>query len=281
MIAYWNNTYLPAEEITLSAFDLGVLRGYGVFDVMRTESGKPYNIEKHWARFVNSAQRLNLTIPVTQSEFTEILTHLVTRNVTPAIPDVNLRVVLTGGVSTDAFSPEPGKETFFVLVTPFVRLAKEMYEEGGKLITLEYQRDIPEAKITNYVTAIQNSKLKKEAGAVEILFTKNGLVTEASTSNFFAVINGTLVTAKEGVLLGTTRNLLITLAKENGIPVEERDVTLEEVLSADEAFITAVNKFVVPIVTIDTHIIGSGEPGDLTQKMSKLLEESIENSLSV
>lgn len=281
MIAYWNNTYLPAEEITISAFDLGILRGYGVFDVMRTESGKPYNISKHWARFVNSAKVLNLTIPVTESEFSEILTNLVAKNVTPETPDVNLRVVLTGGASNDAFHPEPGKETFFVLATPFSRLPKELYEEGGKLVTLEYQRNLPEAKITNYITAIQNSKIKKEAGATEILFIKNGLVTEASTSNFFAVIDNTLVTAKEGVLLGTTRNLLITLAKENGIEVEERNITLEEVLGADEAFITAVNKYILPIVTIDSHTIGNGKPGVMTQKLNKLLEESIKTSLTI
>lgn len=275
MIAYWNGSYLPSEEITLSAFDLGVLRGYGVFDVMRTESGKPYNIEKHWERFVNSAKTLDLTVPVTKEEFTEILHQLAERNITKEIPELNYRAVLTGGTSSDAFHPEAGKETFFILATPFVRLAPENYENGAKLMTLEYQRELAEAKITNYTKAIQNSKAKKEAQALEILFVKNGAVKEASTSNFFAVINNTLVTAKEDILLGTTRNLVIQLAKENGIAVEERDPSLGEVLNADEAFITAVNKFIVPIVTIDDHTIGNGKPGDVTQRMTALLQESI------
>lgn len=278
MIAYWNNKYLPAEEITLSAFDLGVLRGYGVFDVMRTENGVPYNIEKHWKRFVNSARMLNLTIPVNENEFNTILSTLAEKNCTQETPELNFRAVLTGGPSQDAFHPEPGKETFFILVTPFISLPEDMYTEGVKLITVEYQRELAEAKVTNYIKAIQHSERKKELGALEILFVKNSFVKEASTSNFFAVINNTLVTAKEDILLGTTRNLVIQLAKENGIAVEERDPSLEEVLNGHEAFITAVNKYIVPVVTINDHAIGSGKPGSITQKLMDLLQESIKQS---
>ncbi len=277
MIAYWNNKYLPAEEITLSPFDLGILRGYGVFDVMRTENGKPYGIKKHWTRFVNSAAMLGLTIPVTESEFGEILHNLAEKNVSSETPELNFRAVLTGGPSEDAFHPEPGKETFYILATPFTKLPISLYTDGSKLVTLEYQRDLPEAKITNYTKAIQNSKIRQEKDALEILFIKNGIVKEASTSNFFAVIGETLVTAESDVLRGTTRNLIIELAKEHGMTVEERKITLEEVLAADEAFITAVNKYVVPVVRIDDQTIGSGKPGAITKKISELLQESIQS----
>lgn len=267
MIAYWDGSYVPDEEIKISPFDLGVLRGYGVFDVLRTENGKPYNVENHWKRFVNSASILGLEIPVDKEGFEEILTTLAEKNITPDVPKLNLRVVLTGGPSSDCFHPERGKETFFVLATPFVHLAESNYSQGARLVTLEYERELPEAKITNYIKAIQNRDLKKNAEAIEILFVKNGNVTEASTSNFFIVKNGILVTPKEKILRGTTRNLIIEEAQKNGWPVEERELTVAEVWEADEAFISAVNKGVVPVVRIDNQVIGSGKPGPITEKV--------------
>lgn len=276
MIAYWQGKLVEDSVIQISAFDLGVLRGYGVFDVMRTEGGKPYNVAKHWQRFTNSAALLGLTIPVTEAEFTDILERLAAANVSEAVPEINFRAVLTGGPSSDAFHPEQGKETFFILTTPFSLLPAQVYEVGAKLITLEHQRDLAEAKVTNYIKAIQNSEAKKEAGATEILFVKNGAVKEASTSNFFIVKNGSLITAKENILLGTTRNLVIELARAADIAVEERDPSLEETLAADEAFLTAVNKYVVPVTTIDDKTIGTGTPGTMTAQLAELLKNSIE-----
>ena len=276
MIAYWKGEYLPAEDITVSAFDLGVLRGYGVFDVMRTEHGKPYNLEKHWERFLRSATALNLTIPVTAEEFKTIITTLAEKNGATKDKELNFRAVLTGGPATDAFHPEPGKETFFVLTTPFVRLPESAYTQGSKVITLEHQRELAGAKITNYTKAIQHRQVKKESEALEILFVKEGRVKEASTSNFFAVINGVLVTAKDDVLLGTTRNLILKLAQENNIPFEERDPSLEEVLAGEEAFIAAVNKYIVPVTLINETVIGTGKPGAITEQLRSLLRESIQ-----
>jgi branched-chain amino acid aminotransferase len=279
MIAYWNGKFVEDSEISISAFDLGVLRGYGVFDVMRTENGKPYNTEKHWQRFTNSAKLLGLTIPVTEEEFKSTLLQLAEKNISEDVPNVNFRAVLTGGPSSDAFHPEKGRETFFILATPFSILGAEVYENGAKLITLEHQRDLAEAKVTNYIKAIQNSETKKQQGATEILFVKEGKVKEASTSNFFAVIHGKLVTAKENILLGTTRNLVIDIAQEAGLEVEERDPNLEEVLAADEAFLTAVNKYIVPVTRIDEQTIGSGKPGRVTSTLSNLLQKHIQESL--
>lgn len=151
MFAYWNGKIVDDSEIVISPFDLGVLRGYGVFDVMRTENQKVFNFEKHWQRFNNSAATLGLVVPVGKEECRVMLTDLIERNQHPDIQEFNIRMVLTGGVSADGFHPTPGKENMFVLFTPFVPLAGEVYTNGAKLITCEYQRNLPQAKITNYI----------------------------------------------------------------------------------------------------------------------------------
>lgn len=270
--AYWNGVILPADEIHISPFDLGVLRGYGVFDVMRTENGKPFLWERHWQRFEKSAQTLGLTLPVTMDEYHVILTDLLRKN---NLNKVSIRTVLTGGTSESAFLPD-GKETFMILITPFLAIDAKYHREGAKLVTLEYARDYPHAKITNYTAAISRANWRHEQEALEILFVRDGQALEASTSNFAIFQGDTLVAPKEGILLGVTRGLTLELARELGFKVEERDVMLEEVLRADEVLLTATNKYIVPVVHIDDTKIGDGRPGERTKKLMQAMQEFVE-----
>ncbi|MFC1609265.1 aminotransferase class IV, partial [Patescibacteria group bacterium] len=238
-----------------------------------TVNGKPFLLKEHWNRFINSAKELNLNIPVSEDEFKSVVERLIEDN---DLGEMNIRTVLTGGVSDDAFSLK-GEETLLVTVEKLKLPSDDIFKKGAKVITEDYKRFIPKAKISNYIAAIRKQDEKHGAGAIEIIYVDNGNVLEASTSNFFIVKNGEIVTTNKGILLGTIRNLVVDLATRDGFNVVEREVTMDEVLGADEAFLTATNKSIIPVVSVDENVIGSGEVGKTTKKLMDILENYLKN----
>jgi branched-chain amino acid aminotransferase len=264
--AYFNGRIIDEELVKISPRDIGFLRGYGVFDVMVTENRKPFLIKEHFVRLSGSAKELKLALPFDFKTFEKIANQLVNiNNFNKSI----IRTVITGGVSPDAFSP--GKITSLIMLEKFKPLPKRVYEKGAKIITIEFQRECPLAKITNYVEAIKNQPLKKKKKAIELLYVKNGKILEFSTSNIFIVKKGILTTPLNNVLSGTTRNQVIKLAAGK-YPVEKRDVKITELWNSDEVFLTATNKNIVPIVQVDGRIIGNGKVGDITKVMMKTFD---------
>ncbi|MFC1645323.1 aminotransferase class IV [Patescibacteria group bacterium] len=266
---YFNGEFIKLGDIKINPYDLGFLRGYGVFDVMRTVNGKPFLIKEHWDRLVNSAKELNLNISVSEKEFNDIVERLIENN---DLGEMNIRTVLTGGVSDDAFSLK-GEETLLVTVEKLKLPVKDVFKKGARVITEDYKRFIPRAKISNYIAAIRRQDKKHRAGAIEIIYIDDGNVLEASTSNFFIVKDGEVMTTRKGILLGTIRNLVIDLAKKNGLSVAEREISVDEMLKADEAFITATNKGIIPIISIDDKLIGNGKVGGTTKKLMSIFGE--------
>lgn len=270
---YFNGKITALDKIKISPYDLGILRGYGVFDAMCTKNGKPFLLNDHWKRLQNSARELNLKIPVSRKEFQEIVTKLLKLN---GFKKSYVRTILTGGISKDAFTP-CGKETFFILMERFCPLPSSVFSKGANIITLEYQRDFPRAKTTAYIIALKKQKLKEKKKSLEIVYLKRGRVLEASTSNIFIVKNKVLVTPKDDILLGTTRNLIVKLARQDKLKILERKITLKELFSADEVFLTATNKDIVPVVKVDGKKIGDGKVGKITKELMKIFQKFAEN----
>ena len=271
---YLNGKIVETKKASVGVYDLGILRGYCVFDVMCTQNGKPFLLEEHWKRFQNSAKELNLEIPVSFEKYKSIISKLLKIN---KFQKSTIRTLLSGGESSDGFSLENGKETFYVLVEKFKDLPIDLYEKGASVVSLEYFRNFPKAKIANYIAAIKNQERKRQAGALEIIYFKNGKVLEAATSNFFVVKNGKIITTKDGILIGITRNLVIELARKNGFRVVEKDVLAKELFSADEIFLSATNKNIVPIVKIDKKKIKNGKVGEVTKKIMKSFEDFVKS----
>jgi branched-chain amino acid aminotransferase len=146
------------------------------------------------------------------------------------------------------------------------------YTDGCSLTVFEEQRRFPESKTTNYIQAVLLQKARKKAGAIEILYVAGGKVLEAATSNFFIVKNRRLITAKERVLPGITRKVAIKVSRPY-FKVEERDVTVEEMYKADEAFITSSFKEIVPIVKIGSKKVGNGKVGEVSKQVMKLFRD--------
>jgi branched-chain amino acid aminotransferase len=268
--SYLNGKILPYSNTFVHISDLGLLRAYGVFDYLRTYNGRPFLLEKHLARFENSARELNFRLPLSKKEITRII-HLLLKK-SNLDRDAGIRLLLTGGKSADGITIT--KPTFAVTIEKLVPVPQKLYTTGVKLITNDFQRETPLVKTTNYKNAIKANREKLQAQAHEILYCAKGRILETTRNNFFIFKGNTLVTAKENVLHGITRGFVISLAREN-FRVEERDLLVKELPHASEAFITGTTRKILPVVQVNDRMIGNGKPGENSLRLLKLFEEKI------
>ena len=269
-VCYLNGAIIPLRDAKVGILDLGVLRGFGVYDGLTSFSGKPFHFKDHWQRFSIAAQTLGLTLPRTGEEVQDAMCTLIAHNAPGA--RANLRMVLTGGEANGGLESVSGRETLFITAEAAVPLPAALYERGGKLMQHEHQRLMPEIKTTNYITAVMLQKKRAATDAVEILYTNSGRVLECATSNVFVVKGNTISTPDTNILKGVTRKMVLDLAQD-AYPTEERSISTDEIFAADEVFITGSFKDIVPIVSIDGRIIGSGAPGTITRDMMKRFAE--------
>lgn len=268
-IYYIAGRFLPAGKAALPINDLALLRGYGVFDFIRTYGGRPFLLEEHIARLEESARLIRLPFPRPPEEVIDIVRQTLERN---PRRESNIRVIVTGGPSPDFLMPS-GRPRLLVLVSALQPFPRQWYERGVKVITVRGRRPIPSAKTLNYLSTIVALQQAAEEGAVEaILVDRGGRVREGQTATVFVWLGGRLVTNEKGVLPGVTRSLVLKLAS-SVFPVEIRDFTLGELLAAEEVFMTATNKEVVPIVRIDETTIAAGCPGERTKKIMSLFSD--------
>ena len=270
---FLNGKIIPREEAVVSLDDIGLLRGYSVFDSLRTYHGKPFLLDEHLQRLRNSAKALSLKVPATDSEIEKIIIELLKEN---KFENAQIRILLTGGKAMSGFSFDPARPTFAILVDQLTLPSADLYVSGGKLITKTYLRPDSAAKTTNYVTAVALAQEYKRKKAVDVLYVFNDNVLECSTSNFFLIKGNKLITSKDDILLGTTRNFLLKLLAYEFV-IEERVVKLNELAAADEVFITATSKEVLPIIQIDDMIIGEGKVGEKTKKIMEKYAAYVRN----
>lgn len=249
-LIYLNDQFIEGEKAMISPLDLSILRGYGVMDYLRTHHGKPFHLQKHLNRFVTSAEIVGLTVPKTIEEMEKIVEELIRRG---NFGETGIKLILTGGVSQDQLLPE-GPPTFFAVAYPFPAFPKRYFEEGIKIITECYQRPFPKSKTTQYLPAIMGMKRAAQEGAVDVLFhTEKGTLLETGTANFFAVKGGRVITPKEGILEGITREVAIELS--NAI---EQEISIKDIPFFEGAFLTSSNKEIMPVIQIDHHVINNG-----------------------
>lgn len=268
-----NGKFIDSSKALIRVNELGLLRGYGIFDYFRTYDRKPFHLEDHLNRFFKSASFFNLQPPFSVKEIEEIVLELIKRN--KNFRELGFRVVLTGGETSDGKTAV--KPTFLIMVAEPSFFPKEFYSNGIKILTFDYHREFPETKTTNYLLAVSRWREVLRKKAAEILYVWQGKVLEASTANFFMVKNKTLFTPQTDILKGVTRKLVIKLAKENKIKVIEKDISLKEALKADECFLAATDKEIMPVVKIDNQIIGNGRAGVQTKRLMELFEDLVEN----
>lgn len=259
---YLNGKIIPATKATVSINDIGLLRGYGIFDFLRTYNGRPFLMREHLDRFKKSAKALGLNVPVSPKKLEEIIGELIKKN---HFHESTVRLVLTGGIMSDGLKFNPRKPTLAVIVDEAHELPFNVYRKGVSLMTYEHQRNLAEAKTLNYITAVRLQPEREKRGAFEILYTSKGRILETTTSNILAFMGNVLIAPKKDILIGTTRNFVLQLAKQLGFKIIERDLRKLEIPKLAEVLLTASNKGIIPVVKIDKIRIGNGKPGELTQ----------------
>lgn len=267
-VYYVNGAYVDRDNALLPVTDLAILRGYGVFDYLRTYHGEPVSLEANVARLRQSATLIGLDYPWSDDEIAAIVRETLNHN---DYPESSIRIVVTGGSSPDNIMPN-GSPSLIVMVDAHKPNPDWWYTQGVKIVTANIARLYPGAKSINYIPAILARK-KADANAVEVIYTTDtGHVLEGTTSNLFLVMDGKLITPHlERVLPGITRRTIINAASKEFV-IEERDIDIDELYAANEAFITAANKRVVPVSTVDDRTIGDGQPGPVTQRVMALFD---------
>jgi branched-chain amino acid aminotransferase len=252
---YIDGKFLSEHDSFICVKDIIVLRGFGVFDFLITYAKRPFHLEEHVERLKNSARQIGLHIGLTNEEICRIVVQTVAKNAHHS--ESAIRILYSGGISSDGLNPE-GRGILMVLVTQKPEVPSHLYTEGAGVITVDAARFMPAAKSTCYLSAVLAAQAAKSQGAVEALYVdRDGRILEGSTTNFFCFIGERLITPRSDVLSGVTRSVVIELAGTL-YEVEQRDVYLSEVGQMQEAFITASNKEVMPVVSIDGQKISEG-----------------------
>lgn len=269
---YVGGQWVHPHEAVISINDVAVLRGYSVFEALRTYNRRPFHLDKHLTRLYHSAELIELGIPWSRETLAAIIREVIERN---TYRHAAIRMLVTGGESEDSILPT-GKPTLAVLITALGERDMERFVQGYKLITTRLQRTEPDAKTTNYLVAIRALKEAARRNASDALYVNElGHVLEATRSNFFIFQGDTLITPGAGVLKGITRNVVLDLAMER-FPIEERPILLDELALAHEAFITSSSKEIMPVVQINDLKIGKGLPGRRTYELEQRFIEMIE-----
>jgi D-alanine transaminase len=274
-IVFLNGEYLKADEAKVSVFDRGYMFGDGVYEVVPVVNYTVLDKEPFLERFDRSLRELDLKWPMSKNEFLKMIDELVKRN---DIKEGGVYMQVTRGVAPRDFAYPKNIET---TCTAFA-FKKEVIDNpkavsGVKVVMVEdirwKRRDVKSIALLGQCMAKEEATKK---GAYEGWMVEDGFVTEGTSSSAYIVKDNVIVTRplSNSILPGIRRKLLIEIANEHNIKIEERLFTPQEAFDADEAFLSSATTFVLPIVEIDGKNIGDGKPGPVFTKMRKMYIES-------
>ena len=268
-IAFVNGRFLPWKDATVSIDDRGFQFGDGVYEVVRTYRGAPFELAAHLDRLNRSAKELSLPQPYSKAQWKQWIDQGLGQ---AGYQEAKVYIQITRGAAPrdHAFPPEI-PPTVVMTIREIHPLKLQIRQDGVSARTCEDLRwgrcDIKSLNLLGNVLAREEAK---KAGVFEAILVKDGLVTEGSLSNVMAVQSGTIVTAPEGpqILSGVTRTIVLGLAEKEDLPVEERFLSVDSLYAADEVFLTGTTLEVLGVVQIDGRTIGSGRPGPITKTLA-------------
>lgn len=265
---YLNGSFIAAESAKVSVLDRGYLFGDGVYEVIPVYAGKVFLLDQHLQRLKNSLAAIGIDNPYDNQQWRALILQLVELN--GAGDQAVYLQVTRGAAPREHVFPSGVTPGVFIMSNPLAPVAEHWKKDGIRTITVEdirWQRCDIKA-----ISLLANCLMKQraeEAGAQEALLINSGMLTEGSASNAYVVIDNTLMTAPKSdkILPGITRDVIIDLAQQTGIPVQETFVSEIALRQADEIWISSSTKEVVPVTLIDNQPVGSGQPGPLWQQM--------------
>ncbi|OGO00324.1 MAG: hypothetical protein A2Y59_03665 [Chloroflexi bacterium RBG_13_52_14] len=281
-IVYLNGALVPRSQARISPFDLGFLYGFGLFETMRAYSGHIFRIHKHLERLRQSAALIGL--PLNAFDLEKACYDTLKAN---QLDDARTRLTVSMGEGEAVLDPpKHPRPTVLVIASSYNPPSAETYRNGYKAVVSSIRQNsqspLPRLKTVNYLNNILARREAKDAGADEaLLLNERNLLCEGSTSNVFLVSGGGMITpsVESGCLPGITRQVVLEITKELGIGIAQREVQLEELLRADEAFLTSSLIELMPLTEVNGKLIGEGKRGKLTQKLMVAYREIVRKEI--
>jgi branched-chain amino acid aminotransferase len=273
-VVYVNGTIEPAERAVVPVFDHGFLYGEGIYETLRTYGREPFLFDRHATRLRHSAALMALPVPFTDAQLERHVRD--TMAAQQATSELYIRILLTRGVGELSYDPAVcPTPTLVIIVKPFVPPSERTFTDGIRLSLVSLRRNHPDAlnPVIKSNNLMNNALAMQEAfrrGADEaLMLNQAGEIAECSQSNAFLVLDGAAVTPpiSAGLLPGVTREFVLELARETGVPAREARLTPADLERAEEVFITGTTREVTPVRAIDDHVVGTGSPGPITRQL--------------
>ena len=269
-LVYLNGSLVARDDARIAVLDYGFLYGFGLFETMRAYGGHVFRLDRHLDRLLRSAERLGIVVEG------EALERAVTETIRAnGLSDARIR--LTVSIGEGRVVPDPitcGEPTVLVVAGNYQPFSEEVYQKGFNAVIPSIHRNsqspLSGMKTLNFLESMLARQEARTAGADEVLLlNEKGLLTEASMSNVFLVGNGSLKTPglESGVLPGVTREVVLELVGGLGMDVVECDITMADLMGAEEVFLTNSVMELMPLTGVEGKPVGSGKPGPVTQKL--------------
>jgi branched-chain amino acid aminotransferase len=273
-VHFLNGQFVDEDNLLVSARDLGYARGYAVFEFIMTYNGRPFMLEKYMDRLFRSCEAISFDLNWSKEQISGWI--LQTLDANKSIQDDKvIRVTISGGPSSGlSLANAP---TIAIVVDARIPCAPEDYVNGVNVLLSEFKRYLPQAKTNNYIEAVRQFRTAP-AEIDEIIYHSEGMMREGTRSNVFAVIDGSLVTPKTGILEGIIRDIILNKLSLS-VQAEARDFSVEELLGASEVFITATGKEIMPVTRIDNVSVGDGSVGHITKEVATGFRNFFESDL--
>jgi D-alanine transaminase len=273
-MVFLNGRLLPIEEAKIPVLDRGFIFGDGVYELVPVYSRVAFRLDEHLARLERSLAETRIRNPYSRAQWRDIVYKLVDAQ---PFEDQGVYFQVTRGVAKrDHAFPKDAEPTVFAMSNPLVTPAKELVQRGAAAVSAQDNRWLRcDIKSISLIGNCLLRQLSAEAGAVETILFRDGNLTEASASNVFVVKRGLILSPPKSSLIlpGITYDVVVELARSNGIALELRDVAEPEVRGADEVWVSSSSKEVLPIVSLDGAPVGDGRPGPLFGRMYQLYQE--------
>lgn len=270
---FLNDTFLPAEQAKVSVFDRGFLFGDGVYEVIPVYGRQPFRLQQHLNRLQNSLDGIRLANPFDDERWSQLITEVIELN--EGDNQAVYLQVTRGAAPREHLFPKHVQSTVFIMSNPLNSVPDSYKEKGIKAITVEdirWQRCDIKA-----ITLLPNTMLRQQADdreAGEAILIRDGVMTEGSASNSYAVFDGVIYTAAKDntVLPGITRDFVLELAAKANIAYKEESVTAERLTQADEIWISSSTRELLPVTRLDDKPVGQGIPGPIWQQLDALYQ---------
>lgn len=279
-LIYFNGKFRPAQEGAVSVFDHGLLYGDGVFDTMFAKYGYVFKLDEHLTRFERSLCVIGLEINLNREALKQVVLETVSRN---GLSEAYIKIIATRGCGPEPLlDPRGCKPTVIIFACPYLSLADPHKREVGLNAKVTSVRRVrhealdPRIKSLNYLNLIL-AKIEAIKGGFDeaLLPDEDGLVCEGPGYNLFIVSSNVVVTPEQSILEGITRETILEICGELGIPCRLRGIASYDLYTADEVFLTSTAAGLVPVTRVDGRLIGSGKPGPIIQRLRNAYDEML------